>query len=314
VSAERPPDGEGDDRDLTSGDPLRGSDEPAAPPPPPWRRDPKPQPGAAAGPPEWLDAEAEPELPPPAPHDPPPEVPPPVESPWRPDPEDEEQPSHHPAAAMGPPDFAEDEPEVLADPAPPRTGSVGPPGFQGAGGGTIVPPRTPTPPRAPQPEGLGQRYVLAGWWSRVGAFIIDALVIGVVAAIVIILITAAAGGVGFLGGDATGYGGIVVGLLFSTLIATGVALLYAPVYMARTDGQTLGKQLMRIRVVRPKGQPVDFLWSVLREVVVKTLLFGGILSSFTFGLAWLLDCLWPLWDDENRALHDLVVDSRVVQA
>ena len=23
--------------------------------------------------------------------------------------------------------------------------------------------------------------------------------------------------------------------------------------------------------------------------------------------------LWPLWDDENRALHDFVVDTRVVK-
>ena len=27
----------------------------------------------------------------------------------------------------------------------------------------------------------------------------------------------------------------------------------------------------------------------------------------------LADVLWPLWDDENRALHDFVVNSRVVQ-
>ena len=25
------------------------------------------------------------------------------------------------------------------------------------------------------------------------------------------------------------------------------------------------------------------------------------------------DALWPLWDDENRALHDFVVNSRVVR-
>jgi uncharacterized RDD family membrane protein YckC len=47
-------------------------------------------------------------------------------------------------------------------------------------------------------------------------------------------------------------------------------------------------------------------------VVVKALLVGFI-SSFTFGLAWLLDILWPLWDEENRALHDFVVNTRVVR-
>jgi uncharacterized RDD family membrane protein YckC len=204
-------------------------------------------------------------------------------------------------------------PEAPSRPPAPREGSVAPPGYGGSSSippGVTLPPR-PAPAELPQP---GQRYVLSGWWRRVGAQLIDGIVIGVVVTIIIILITAAAGGVGFLGGDTTGYGGIVLGLLFSMLIATAVALLYAPMYMARTNGQTLGKQAMGIRVVRPKGQPVDFLWSVLREVIVKTLLFAGIGGSFTFGLAWLLDVLWPLWDDENRALHDLIVDSRVVRA
>ncbi len=51
---------------------------------------------------------------------------------------------------------------------------------------------------------------------------------------------------------------------------------------------------------------------MLREVAVKTLLFG-IAGSLTFGLAQLLDWLWPLWDEENRALHDFIVDTRVIQ-
>ncbi len=197
------------------------------------------------------------------------------------------------------------EPEVI--PAPRAPGSLGPPGYEAHAPGGALPPR-------PEERPIAGRHVLAGWWRRAGAFVVDGLVVGVVTTLIIVLITAAAGGVGFLGGDATGYGGIVLGLLFGTLIATAVALLYAPMYMATTNGQTLGKQLLSIRVVRANGRPVDFLWSVLREVVVKTLLFAGIGSSFTFGLAWVLDCLWPLWDDEHRALHDLVVDSRVVRA
>ena len=37
------------------------------------------------------------------------------------------------------------------------------------------------------------------------------------------------------------------------------------------------------------------------------------MSSLTAGLASLADVLWPLWDEENRALHDLIVDTRVVK-
>jgi len=37
-------------------------------------------------------------------------------------------------------------------------------------------------------------------------------------------------------------------------------------------------------------------------------------GGFFLGIPWLVDVLWPLWEDENRALHDLIVKSHVVQA
>ena len=61
------------------------------------------------------------------------------------------------------------------------------------------------------------------------------------------------------------------------------------------------------------GAATDFWWSALREVVVKGLLVG-IVSSFTAGIAYFADVLWPIPDAENRALHDFAVDSRVVKA
>jgi uncharacterized RDD family membrane protein YckC len=67
-----------------------------------------------------------------------------------------------------------------------------------------------------------------------------------------------------------------------------------------------------IRVIRAGGEPMTFWFAMLREVLVKSLLVG-VVSSFTFGLAWLLDVLWPLWDEENRALHDFVVNTRVIK-
>ena len=102
-------------------------------------------------------------------------------------------------------------------------------------------------------------------------------------------------------------------LLVGGLFAVVAALLYAPLMMAKTNGKTLGRMALGIRVVRANGKPIDFGYAMLREVVVKWLLFNVIAGSVTFGLAWLLDVLWPLWDEENRALHDMVVDSRVIK-
>ena len=51
---------------------------------------------------------------------------------------------------------------------------------------------------------------------------------------------------------------------------------------------------------------------MVREVLVKTLLVG-VVSGATGGIGWLLDVLWPLWDEENRALHDFVVNTRTIR-
>ena len=95
------------------------------------------------------------------------------------------------------------------------------------------------------------------------------------------------------------------------LCVTLVALLYAPILMARTNGKTLGRMAMNIRVVKTNGEPITFGFAMLREVAVKTLLVG-IASALTGGIGYLLDVLWPLWDEENRALHDFVVNTRTI--
>ena len=174
------------------------------------------------------------------------------------------------------------------------------------------PPGAGGPPVSRAPSALGGTHVLASWWSRVGGALIDGLIVGIGGAVLLVALTAPFG-IGFFAGEEFGVVSLIVGLLFATLCVTIVAFLYAPAMMARTNGQTLGRMVVGIRVVRAKGQPMTFGWAMLREVAVKALLFG-IASSMTFGLASLLDVLWPLWDEENRALHDFIVDTRVIRA
>ena len=191
-------------------------------------------------------------------------------------------------------------------PEAPRHGS-GLPGYSsppppGAFGGTAAP---------PVPAPVTGRYALAGWWSRVGATVIDGVIIGV-GALLIMALFGSVFSVGFFASDEAGVVSLIVGLLLSFVAIAIVALLYAPLMMARTNGKTLGRMAMGIRVVRANGHPMTFGWAMLREVAVKALLFG-VAGSFTFGLANLADVLWPLWDEENRALHDFVVDTRTVR-
>ena len=202
------------------------------------------------------------------------------------------EPPRHESGLPGPPP-APERPQTL-----PGYGSPPPPG---AGG--------PVAPAAY--GGVMGRYVLATWLSRVGAQLIDGLIIGV-GALIPFLPIAAAIGIGANSDNDTGLvAAIGIAILWLFCVAI-IAILYAPVLMARTNGKTLGRMVMHIRVVRTSGEPITFGFALLREVVVKVFLVW-VAGIFTFGLAWLIDHLWPLWDEENRALHDFVVSTRVVK-
>jgi len=222
------------------------------------------------------------------------------------DPRDQNITSGDPLAGPAP----EPRPETLSGVPGSEPATAPPPPSTGYGTGPVPPGAfTPPAPRAPA-GGLAQPLRLAEWWRRALAAVVDGVIIGV-ASLVVLAIFGAVFSVGFLGGDTAGIVSVVVGLLLATMAIAIVGLLYAPLIMARTNGQTIGKQVFGIRVVRTDGQPVDFWWAALREVVLKQLAVG-VAASFTFGIAWFVSFLWPLWDDENRAGHDFPVKSRVV--
>jgi uncharacterized RDD family membrane protein YckC len=159
-------------------------------------------------------------------------------------------------------------------------------------------------PRGPRGEPLVGRWECASWPTRVGAYLIDTLIV-IVLPLAIGIPLLAAGGKGL---DVAGTAVVLVG-------PTIVWALYAPLLMARNgarNGQTLGKQALGIRVIRDDDRPVEFGWALLREFVVRELVFG-IAGGFVFGLPVLLDLFWPLWDESNRALHDMLVNSHVVR-
>jgi uncharacterized RDD family membrane protein YckC len=215
--------------------------------------------------------------------------------PDRPDPERPRGPEtpqgpQAPPPPPGPPGYA------------PHAGPESPPGYGGP-----VPPGGWQQPLA-RPTGAWVGRPLASWGSRVGATIIDWLVLLIPAAILSALL------IGGFDEDSTAWELIGFSILSFTLWSA-IVLLYAPLLMIRggeRNGQTLGKQVVGITVVRDTGEPFGFWYAVLREVVVKNLLVG-IASSIIPLIPWLLDNLWPLWDNENRALHDMVVKTHVIR-
>ena len=79
-------------------------------------------------------------------------------------------------------------------------------------------------------------------------------------------------------------------------------------------GQTPGKQIVGIRVIKDDGEPSGWGYTFLREFVIKGLVVG-ILSVLMLGVAWIVDSLWPLWDKEKKmqTLHDKLLGTLVVR-
>jgi uncharacterized RDD family membrane protein YckC len=218
-------------------------------------------------------------------------------------------------------------PEAPAGPQAPAPGPQAPaPGPQAPAPGPQAPGYAPPGPESapsyggPVPPGGWQQPIarptagwegkpLASWGSRVAAWFIDILVVLIPVVLLALLIFG-----GTVDEDSSAWEVVGASILYF-LLFSAVVLLYAPLLMMRrgeNNGKTLGKQMIGIRVVRDSGQPMSFGWGVFRDVVIKSLAVG-IASSIIPFIPWILDNFWPLWDSENRALHDMAASTHVVR-
>jgi uncharacterized RDD family membrane protein YckC len=79
-----------------------------------------------------------------------------------------------------------------------------------------------------------------------------------------------------------------------------------------TTAQTPGKMAIGISVRRmDQPGPLDFATSIRRRLISAIQLIPFI--SGIYVIIWLLDGLWPLWDDKRQALHDKVARTYVVE-
>lgn len=81
-------------------------------------------------------------------------------------------------------------------------------------------------------------------------------------------------------------------------------------YLLATRGQTIGKMLLKIRIVRSDGSRASFGRLVGLRFVVNTLLT---LAPLVGGIYALVDALF-IFRAPRRCLHDLIADTVVVQA
>lgn len=106
--------------------------------------------------------------------------------------------------------------------------------------------------------------------------------------------------------------GFILGLITALLFGAGrevgggigffVSFLYNWYFWTRQDGQTPGKRMLGIRVVRQDGMPLRDVDAAIRYV--------GYAVNNLFFLGW----LWAGVDKDGRGWHDLLAGTIVVNA
>lgn len=148
--------------------------------------------------------------------------------------------------------------------------------------------------------GYGYGYAppgqLAGWPIRVGASILDSLIISIppIFGVIVALVIdgdrdelGPAGGIAMVTGFAIGF----LVWVWNRLIQQG-----------RT-GQSFGKKLTGLRIVHAQtGELIGMGSNLGREICAQI-----------FNQLCILNVLWPLWDDKQQTWHDKVVSDIVIR-
>lgn len=103
-------------------------------------------------------------------------------------------------------------------------------------------------------------------------------------------------------GDGEGFLGGIRGFLDELGFGFGWATLYMTVVLTWLKGQTVGKRLLGIRVLRLDGEPITW-WTAFERA-------GGYAAGFATGL---LGFAQVYWDANRQAIHDRIVGTVVVR-
>jgi uncharacterized RDD family membrane protein YckC len=167
-------------------------------------------------------------------------------------------------------------------PPPPAGYGAPPPAYGGAPGGYAQ----------AEPPGWYMGHKLASWPQRVGAFLIDYLVIVVPIGIAVALVSPGRN-------QQSSGGALVAGLLY--LIGLGVWI-YNRWFMAGRTGQSWGKQALGIKLLRmDNGQPIGGGLAFARDI-----------THIIDGLPCYIGYLWPIWDNRRQTFADKIVSTVVI--
>jgi len=142
----------------------------------------------------------------------------------------------------------------------------------------------------------------ATFLQRFAAYLIDAIIVAIVVGILDALIVAAGNALmPKIEGDlATTMAVSFSPMLIAHILDLALTLAYYGYWWA-TTGQTLGKRVMQIKVVKTDGSKLTWNDALARSA-------GYILSGLTGGLGF----LWALWDSDDQTWHDKMAGTSVI--
>ncbi|WP_275410528.1 RDD family protein [Microbispora corallina] len=192
---------------------------------------------------------------------------------------------------------------------PPPPGSYPPPGGYGAPQGSYGGPQgAPLPPGVPAP--------VAQWWERWVARIIDTIIFSIVYFILSMIFNAAFGPkVSVNGLSVEASGSVFLPGFLAALIAYGAYAAYDYVLHSK-DGQTVGKKVMKIRVLPRDGGALDS-----SALLKRSLLYPGVLALYGIPVvSWLaaifvlVTAILIITDKPlQQGLHDKIAGTIVVK-
>lgn len=148
-------------------------------------------------------------------------------------------------------------------------------------------------------EGVAARsaFHYAGFWIRLVAVFIDALIVGFASVAVQAVLLP-----GLRSTSApTVSGAAVAAIGLAYLVGMAIAATYEAVFVNKL-GATPGKMIVGLRVVRPDGGPISLGRSFGRY-------FAKMLSTIILFIGYIM----VAFDREKRGLHDMIVDTRVIR-
>ncbi|MDF2835080.1 MAG: hypothetical protein K0Q63_720 [Paenibacillus sp.] len=128
----------------------------------------------------------------------------------------------------------------------------------------------------------------AGFWIRFGAIILDGLIIGLPLALLSLILTG--------GESADSWFTNMISFLYSLLL---------PVFW---NGQTIGKKICGIRIIRVINNEPPHVGNMLMRNVV-----WAIIVAVTVGIAFIVDLFMVGLREDKRGIHDFIAGTQVVR-